>query len=169
MAALYLQDFFDYKNELMQTICKSPPIVKLLTDDTAAAVPNKALPYTQVFPHEYIPDTVSQGKAFLCFDVDVLSVSGKTFLTPALYVWVFSHKSKLRLPDGGGVRTDKLACEMDRLLSGNRYFGLGELSLYSVSRFSPISDYQGRTLCYNTREWGRTGSKKPPANRKFPG
>ena len=149
----------------MKTICTTESIVQLLNDSDSVVIPDMALPYKQVFPFEYIPDTVVKAQTFICFDVDVVSVSGKTFLTPALYVWIFTHKSKLRLASGG-VRTDLIASELDKILNGSRYFGLGELDLHTVSRFVPIADYQGRTLTYRTREFNRSGSKKPPPNRK---
>jgi hypothetical protein len=112
-----------------------------------------------------VPKTVSEGSTFICFDVDVIEVVNKTFLLPAIYVWVFTHESKLRLPQGG-VRTDQLASEINKIMNGNRHFGLGELDLYSVNRFSPISDYQGRVLAYSAKEYNRPRpSKKPPAYR----
>ena len=86
----------------------------------------------------------------------------KTFYTPALYIWVFTHKSKLRLEEGG-VRTDQLAVEIDKELNGSRYFGLGTLELASVGRFAPITDYQGRVLTYSARDFNRAGISKKAA------
>ena len=69
----------------------------------------------------------------------------------------------------GGIRTDQLAVEINKELSGSRYFGLGELELYSVGRFAPITDFQGRVMAYAATDFNRPGiSKKPPANRKHP-
>lgn len=162
-----LNEFFDYKNELMEEFCKSEAIVKLVTDIDDPDVPNHTLPYSQIFPFEFLPETVDDGKTFICYDVDILEVDSKTFYVPALYIWEFTHKSKLRLSNGGGVRTDQLAVEIDKILNGSRYFGLGELNLNSVSRFSPITDYQGRVLTYYARDFNRPGVSKPvPSNRK---
>lgn len=163
---MLLDEFFDYKNELMKTICSSPEIVRLITDSGDAPVPNVDLAYTQVFPFEFVPETVDEGQTFICFDVDIPRVSDKTYYLPALYIWVFTHKSKLRMREGG-IRTDRLAVELNKLLNGSRYFGLGELNLESVSRFSPIADYQGRVLTYSAVDFNRAGiSKRPPSNRK---
>lgn len=167
MDLMRLDEFYDYKNILMETLCSDERIVRLITDSSDADVPNYDLPYTQVFPFEYIPNTVSEGKTFICFDVDIDQVYNKTFYAPVLYVWAFTHESKLRLREGG-VRTDQLSVEIDRVLNGNRYFGLGELQLESVGRFSPISDYQGRVLTYSARDYNRPGvSYRPPKNRKL--
>lgn len=162
-----LDEFYDYKNLLMETLCSNENIVRLVTDSSKAETPNFDLPYRQIFPYEFIPDTVSEGKTFICFDVDIDQVYNKTFYAPVLYVWAFTHASKLRLPEGG-VRTDQLSVEIDRELNGSRLFGLGELELESVGRFSPISDYQGRVLTYSARDYNRPGiSYKPPKNRKL--
>lgn len=163
---MLLDELFLYKNELAEILCKDEEIVRLITDNSETSVPAYDLIYSKIFPFEYIPKTVSEGSTFICFDVDVLEVINKTFLLPAIYVWVFTHESKLRLPEGG-VRTDQLAIRINNIMNGNRHFGLGELELYSVNRFSPISDYQGRVLAYSAREYNRPRpSKKPPAYRR---
>lgn len=165
---MQLNDFFDYKNKLMEDLITNKSIVSLIKDGTD--VDNAAsLIYTQVFPYEYVPETVQTGGTYICFDVDIQNVSNKTFLTPVLYVWVFAHKSNLRLPEGG-VRTDKLCSEICEAINGSRYYGLGELSLYSVKRFAPMTDYQGKLMTFYAKEFNRqfSGSKSTPANRKNP-
>lgn len=163
---MQLNDFFDYKNKLMEDLITNKSIVSLIKDGTD--VENAAsLIYTQVFPYEYVPETVQTGGTYVCFDVDIQNVSNKTFLTPVLYVWVFAHRSNLRLPEGG-VRTDKLCSEICEAINGSRYYGLGELSLYSVKRFAPMTDYQGKLMTFYTKEFNRqfNGAKSTPTNRK---
>ena len=163
---MQLNDFFDYKNKLMEDLITNKSIVSLIKDGTD--VDNAAsLIYTQVFPYEYVPETVQTGGTYICFDVDIQNVSNKTFLTPVLYVWVFAHRSNLRLPEGG-VRTDKLCSEICEAINGSRYYGLGELSLYSVKRFAPMTDYQGKLMTFYAKEFNRqfNGAKSTPTNRK---
>ena len=126
-----------------------------------------SLAYTQVFPCEYVPDTVQEGKTYICFDVDVQRAVDKTFLSPTLFVWVFTHRSKLRLPEGG-VRTDKLCSEICKAINGSRKYGLGELNLYSVKRFAPMTDFQGKVLTFYAKDFNRVydGKKYTPENRK---
>lgn len=165
---MLLNEFFDYKNKLMETLCRNENIVRLITDSKDAPVPNYTLAYNHIYPFEYVPDTVAEGHTFICFDVDIARVSDKVYYKPALYIWVFTHKSKMRLEEGG-IRTDQLAVEINKELSGSRYFGLGELELYSVGRFAPITDFQGRVMAYSATDFNRPGiSKKPPVNRKHP-
>lgn len=164
---MQLDEFFDYKNQLAEDLLTNEAIVRLLSDDCKTIEQPERLMYKQIFPYEYVPDTVEHGQTFICCDVDIQRSSNKTFLQPALYVWVFTHKSKLRLP-GGGVRTDRLASEIAKVLNGSRSYGLGELDLYSVKRFAPITDYQGKVMLFQATDFNRfTPSGKPaPSNRK---
>lgn len=164
---MMLDEFFDYKNKLMELLCKNEDVVRLVTDSSAAPVPNYDLRYTQFFPYEFIPETIGEGQTFICFDVDITKVYNKTYYMPVLYIWVFTHKSKLRLPDGG-VRLDQLASVINEELNGNRFFGLGTLELKSVERFTPILDYNGRILTFAAKDYNRLYSQAQnvPSNRK---
>jgi len=163
---MQLEEFFDYKNKLMKDLLTNEAIIKLLDED-ATLDNSKRLAYTLVFPTEYVPETVEHGNTYICFDVDVQSVTGKTFLTPILYVWVFTHRSKLRL-DEGGIRTDKLCCEICKEINGSFEYGLGTLDLHSVKRFAPMTDYNGKVMTFYARDFNRNSSvSKPiPSNRK---
>lgn len=164
---MQLEELYDYKNEVMRCLCSNPNIVQLLTDSESAPVPNYDLIYSNIFPYEFIPETVNSAQTFICFDVDIVSVPNKTFYYPALYVWVFTHKSKLRLPQGG-LRLDQLAVEINKEFNGSRRMGLGEMNLQSVGRFVPILDYQGRVLSFLTKDTNRPRpSQEPPINRKL--
>lgn len=165
---MFQEEFFDYKNQFIGEICSDSEIVSLLLNEDNPVVPNRILPYSQVFPYEYVPDTESDARSFVCVDVDIVSVPNSTFYTLAMYVWVFAHKSQLRLSNGRGVITDRLASAVDRIANGSREYGLGRLKLMASQRFSPITDYQGRVLTFAAQDFNRDGSKKAPipANRK---
>lgn len=163
-----LDELFDYKNQLMNDLLTNKRIVRLLSGDDKPAPTAQSLMYRQVFPYEYVPDVIEHGQTFLCCEVDIKEVIDKTFLIPVLYIWIFTHKSKVRLPEGG-VRTDKLASEITKAINGSRMYGLGELNLSSVKRFSPVSGYQGRILTFNAKDFNRLSptGKPAPGNRKY--
>lgn len=163
---MQLKEFFDYKNKLMEDILTNEIVVNLLNEDVDMEHAAE-LAYSQVFPFEFLPDTIEHGHTFICFDVDLQATTSKTFLSPVLYVWVFTHKSKLRLPEGG-VRTDRLASELADMLNGSRFYGLGELDLYSVKRFAPATDFNGKMIVFHATDFNRfSPSGKPvPTNRK---
>lgn len=161
-----LNEFFDYKNQLMEDLLTNESIVTLINEELDFDKA-KSLMYFQVFSYEYVLDTVEKGKTFVCCDVDIQRTTDKTYLLPTLYVWVFSHKSNLRLPEGG-VRTDKLCSKIAGAINGSRKYGLGELNLYSVKRFAPMTDFQGKVMTFYAKDFNRlhpTG-QSIPANRK---
>lgn len=161
-----LDEFFDYKNKLMEDLLTNEAVVKLI-DPKATLDSAASLAYKQVFPYEYVPESVEEAKTFVCFDVEIQKSVNKTFHVPLIYVWVYSHRSLLRLPEGG-VRPDKLVSEIADALDGSHFYGLGELDLNSVRRYYPIEDYQGKVLTFYTKEFSRTSANnKPiPSNRK---
>lgn len=163
---MQLQEFFDYKNQLMEDLLTNEEIVKLINDNVDIANA-KSLVYTQVFPCEYVPDTAEKGYTYICMDVDIQSAVNKTYLLPTLYIWVFAHRSRLRLPEGG-VRTDKLCNEICKAISGSLNYGLGHLNLSSVKRFAPMTDYQGKCMIFHATDFNRQydGMKLIPSNRK---
>lgn len=163
---MQLQELFDYKNQLMEDLLTSEPIVALLSDDIDLEDAKK-LAYTQVFPYEYVPETVQDGKTYICVDVDIQKSLNKTYLLPTLFVWVFTHKSRLRLPEGG-VRTDKICSLISERINGSMKYGLGELNLYSVKRFAPMTDYQGKVMTFSAKDISKlhNATKEIPTNRK---
>jgi hypothetical protein len=165
---MQLEEFYNYKNQLIGDILGNETIVSLMTDDEETRNKPELLVYSQIFPHEYIPETVEHGAVFICCDVDIQQSANKPFLKPTLYVWVFAHKSKLKLP-GGGVRTDKICAELAKTINGSRYYGLGELELYAVRRFAPMNDYQGKAMTFNAVDYNRPSqpSKPAPSNRRL--
>ena len=166
---MQLQELFDYKNVLIRKFITDPTIVHLVNEDVDMDDASSLI-YTQLFPYEYLPETTEHGYTFICTEVDITRVQSKTFLYPTLYIWVFSHKSKLRLPseDGGGVRTDRLCEAIARNINGSREFGLGELDLYSVKRFAPMTDFNGKLMMFQAKDINRLydPNKYVPTNRK---
>lgn len=163
---MQLDELYDYKNKLMEDILTNETIVSLINEEVAFedAVD---LAYKQVFPYEYVPETIQDGHTYICFDVDILRSMNKTFYMPTIYVWVFTHRSRLRAP-GGGVRPDKICSEICKTINGSRYYGLGELDLYSVKRFAPLTDYQGHCMTFYAQDFNRVydPNKPTPSNRK---
>lgn len=164
---MQLEDMFDYKNQLMHDLLTTPSIVRLL-DDNINVEDAQSLAYDRVFPLEYVPDTAQEGKTYICFDVDITKSFNKTYYEPTLYIWVFAHRSKMRLPDGGGIRCDRICSEIAKKINGSRYYGLGQLDLYSTKRFAPMTDYVGRYMTFHMTEFNRTydPNQSIPSNRK---
>lgn len=164
---MQLEEFFDYKSRLMDDLLGSEEIVRLLSDDYKTVDQPESLIYKQVFPWEYVPEIVEHGKTFICSEVEIQKVYNKTYWSPTIYVWVFTYKTMMRLP-GGGLRVDKICAEIAKKLNGSRYYGLGELELSSVRRFSPITDYEGKVMVFTAQDFNRQSptGKPVPSNRR---
>jgi len=173
---MVLEEFTNYKNQLVDDLLGNEEIVRLLNDkyEQTPVEHVKELFRTQVFPYEFIPETVEHGQTFICFDVDISRMSDrreasvdKMTYSPVLYIWIFTHKSLLWLPEGG-VRTDRLASEIAKTINGSHYYGMGRLSLYSVKRFAPMMDYQGKVMTFDAKDWNMTkpNDRAWPSNRR---
>lgn len=164
---MQLDEFFYYKNQLMNDLLTNEQIVYLLNGDSKDAVDPDGLMYSQVFPYEYVPETIEAAKTYICSDVDIQRAPTKTFLSPTMYIWVFTHKSLMRLPEGG-LRIDRLCSEIAKTINGSRYYGLGELDLDSTRRFAPIADYQGKVLTFKATDFNRLSpsGRSAPSNRR---
>lgn len=164
---MQLEEFFDYKNQLMEDLLTTESVVRLI-DENISMENAHTLAYKRVFPCEYVPETVEHGDTYICFDVDLQAVLDKTFLIPVMYIWVFTHRSNLRLPNGGGVRTDKLCSEINKVINGSLKYGLGELNLNGVKRFAPMTDFQGKVMTFTAKDFNRQFNykKEVPTNRK---
>lgn len=162
-----LDELFDYKNQLIKDLLNSTRVMSLLEDDGKPRKNPKELLYQRVFPYEYLPETVEESSVFLCCEVDIEGIFDKTFLHTLIYIWVFTHSSLLRLPEGG-LRMDELSSEITKVLNGSRVYGLGALELHSAKRFSPVSGFQGRLLKFYTKDFNRPAPNKHPlpTNRK---
>lgn len=162
---MQLEDIYSYKNQLMTELLNTQSIVELIKDDTVSDAADLA--YTQVFPYEYIPDEAKPAQTFICFDIDMQKPIGKTFFTLTLNVWVFSHRSKLRLPDNS-IRTDRLCSEICKKMHNIQKYRVKAFELESVKKFAPAAEYQGKVLSFNAKEFKRVSDieKKIPGNRK---
>jgi len=166
---MHLEELYDYKNQLVRDLCSDPDVVRIVTGNLNADVPNHDLPYTQIFPYEFLPETVDDGQTYICLEVDIPSVPNLTYYLPVVYVWIFTHKSRMRIETdrGGGVLVDELSAAVDKKLNGSRYYGLGTLELDSSIHFKPVNDYLGRALIYRAKDFNRPkGRINAPSNRK---
>ena len=173
---MYLEEFVDYKNQLVTDMLKNPEIVRLLSDKYEQNVPEdpKTLFRSQIFPYEFVPETLEHGRTIICFEVEISKLTdrmesraGKMMYTPTVYIWVFTHKSLMWIPDVG-VRVDRIAIEIAKSICGSHDYGAGSLTLASTRRVAPTMDYQGTLLTFKATDWNmpKPTGKSWPSNRK---
>ena len=146
-----LDELYAYKNTLMELLCGDPAIVKLVMDSDETECPNREMPYSRIFPYNHIPEITKEAMVYVCYDIEIRRVPNKTILYP----WAFCHASLMRLAGGGGVRPDKLVCEIHHVLSGSPCLGAGPLELAGLSSVSPIDYHWGKLLHYTTVDFNR--------------
>lgn len=163
---MQLKEFYDYKNQLMEDLLTNEEIVHLINPNIAMEDAH-SLAYTQIFPCEYVPETVDDGQTYVMFDVDVNSTYEKTFYEPILYIWMIVHRSQMRLPSGG-VRADALCSAIAEAINGSFQYGMGALDFVSAKRFAPMTDYVGKMLTFRARDFSKAydPNRYVPANRK---
>ena len=163
---MHLDEFYNYKNQLMEDLLTDEEIVNLINSDVTIEEAH-TLVWNQVMPVEFYPDTIERGQVYICCDVDIRKVVNSTFYSPTLYIWVFVHKDLLRLREGG-VRTDRLCHLIDKKINGSLMYGLGKLELQSVHRFGVISDYTGKVMAYEATDFNKVFNPKKeiPAKRR---
>lgn len=161
-----LDEFYNYKNQLIEDIVTDTEIVKLVNPNVDIEHATSLI-YTQIFPFEYLPETADEGKTFICSDVDITKVLDSTYYVPSLYVWVFTHKSAMRLEEGG-VRVDEICSKICSKVNGSRLYGSTPLEIFSSKRFAPITDYQGKLITFTTSDFNRQHNpyKIIPSKRK---
>lgn len=166
MALEQLDEFYDYKNKVIEEILTDEQLVHLINPNVSLA-DAKDLVYTQVFPYEFVPETMQEGKTYICCDVDIQKSVNDLILSPTIFIYVMSHSSVLRL-DEGGIRPDKICALIAQKLNGSRRFGLGSLDLYSVKRFAILTDYPGKVMTFYARDYNRQFDPRryTPVNRK---
>ena len=169
-----LEELRSYKNQFFGDILTDEKIVHLIDPDMPLQNADKLM-YDNVYPSLYVPDTVEQAKTFVCCDVDfqvanVRQIGDKQlYYCPIMYVWIFTHKSLMKIPDGG-FRVDELAIGITDKIAGSKFYTMGALTLYSAKRFAPMVDFVGKVLAFNGRDWNEPSAENPnrpiPSNRR---
>ena len=151
-----LEEVSLYKNPLAMSFCKSEDVTSLLRIQGDEDMRPQDFMYERVFPYAHVPEASEVGRCFLCFEIDVPSVSSDVIKTVEIKIYVMAHQNLLRLPDGKGLRTDVLSSVVDKMLNGSGEYGVGTVELMSWRSFSPITGYYGRELKYRVKDINRS-------------
>lgn len=148
-----LEEFTTYKETLMKAICTSDKIVDLVKLDTDPQnVTGKDLRYIRFFPYNYVPLTTENAQTFVCFTVTAPNVKDNLIAELRLTVYVFTHQDLMRTK--GGMRTDLLVSEIDKLLNGSTKYGLGKVSLKACDVMQvPCRGYSGLYSVYSVKDF----------------
>lgn len=148
-----LRELTYYRKSIMKALCNNEDVVRLVSDNKDAPVPNRDLMYNNIFPYAYIPETEKETDTFICFSVSVPRVENKTYKQMEIYFYIFTHQSIIRTSDG--LRTDLLAEAIDEMTNGALGLGIGRIQLERLEDISPTTHYHGLAVQYTVTEFNR--------------
>ena len=155
----HLSEFTEYKKKVLNLIVKDKTCVELITATSNPTLPATSLINKQLFLYDYIDETVSDEKVYVCVETDEGDVKGPAVTGVHLWIYVIVPKSMMNM--SGEIRRDALVGRIDTLLNGNLDFGFGKLERRIGSRFNLHDTFRGRSLHYYVLDWNRFCSTLP--------
>lgn len=161
-----LEEIGSFKNKVVSKLINDENIIDVLIgdidsiDDPESAMlgKNGTGKGGCVFKFEYVPDTQEDSKTFLCVEVVPERTNGDSVTEMTIYVFVYCSKNLMqtyRRKGQAGTRVDILASDVDKVLNGNKEFGIGPLEWAGSSIYKPASCYYGRMLVYQVSAFRR--------------
>lgn len=160
-----LSELGAYKHKVAAIFANDPDIIDVLlgpVDDDADTDemllgddPNSC---GHIYEFEYTPDINETTDSYLCMETVIAKAPTDTAYRVYLYVFAYCHKKIMQNYKKEwrvGTRADIMAENVDRLLNGNKDFGIGRLRLVSNDVYKPVNNYYGRCLVYEAVDFNR--------------
>lgn len=148
-------EIVEYRKKIMTAICKSKELIKLLGCENEK-YPEDIIPYKWSFPHEYIPDTITETDRFINFEISAtLDSRNNVYKDLLIYFFVVCHENVIKYKDNGinYLWYDKVTCELDNMFSEKNVFGVGETNLISNTPYCPQNKFKGRLLKFSVKDF----------------
>lgn len=148
-------EIIDYRKKIMNEICKSKELVKLL-GCANEEYPEDIIPYKYSFPHEYIPETITKTERYINFEISAtLDRRNRTYKDLSVYFFVVCHEDVIQYTDSGRkyLWYDKAVCELDNIFSDKNIFGVGEMELVRNVPYNPQNKFKGRVLTFTVKDF----------------
>lgn len=143
----------EYRNKILTEICKSEKLVKLLGFEDEE-YPEDILPYKYIFPHEYVPDTITKTDRFINFEISAtIDNRNNVFKDMTIYIFVVGHEDVVKDKKYGGLWYDTATCELDNIFCENNILGVGETTLVSNKPYCPQQKFKGRLLTFVVKDF----------------
>lgn len=156
MVKMNLDELVEYPVQVLQKVGTDKTIVSLLTNDPDIDMDSDEADEVfdkYLYDYGYVDETTQEAKAYICIEAEVSKVPTSTVKDMNLYVTVICHKDYMKIapslfPGTIGNRRDNLVRNIDRLLDGSDYFGIGQLRLKSVRTISSPTGFTAREATY---------------------
>lgn len=148
-------EIINYRNKIMDRICKSEELVKLLGCENAE-YPEDVIPYHKSYPHEYIPEVITKTERFINYELSAtLDQKNNIYKDLTIYFFVVCHEEVIRYKEKGRTFLwyDKAVCELDEIFCDGEWLGVGEVKLVSNTPYSPHQKFKGRLLKFVAKDF----------------
>lgn len=148
-------EIIEYRKKIFGAITDSPELVSLLGEENSDD-PAETIPYRKSFPHEFVPDTITETDRFLNFDIIAyLDTKNNVYKDITVCFYVVCHKAVVRIDKNSlTLWYDKVVCELDDIFSKTDVLGIGcTMQLASNIPYIPHKDFKGRLLKFTVKDF----------------
>lgn len=148
-------EIVEYRKIIMEQICTSKEIVKLFGCENEK-YPENIIPFKYSFPHEYIPDVITNTDRFINFDISAtIDTKNDVYKDLVIYFFVVCHQDVVNYIEDGYsyLWYDRAVCELDNIFCNKRILGIGETILSSNIPYCPQQKFKGRMLKFNVKDF----------------
>ena len=108
------------------------------------------------FPHEYIPDTITETEKFINYEISAtIDPQNNTFKDLTIYFFVVCHEAVIEYEEKGITYLwyDKITCELDNIFCEKNVLGIGKTMLISNIPYCPQNKFKGRLLKFVVKDF----------------
>ena len=166
-----LDDMTRYKEAIIRKIAASQKVIGLLVNnpmiDMDSDEANDIID-RNIFDYDYIDRTVQRSDAYIMVDSELDYPTSGTMNQWRVYVQIvcaqtFNSMDHKIFKGVSGNRRDNLAQEIDALLNGERFIGIGDLELLSAAPATVPDTFTSMLLTYRVHDFRR--ERIPRGNR----
>lgn len=166
-----LDDMTLYKEAIIRKIAASQKVVGLLVNDPMIDMDSDEandIIDRNIFDYDYIDRTVQRSDAYIMVDSELDYPTSGTMNQWRVYVQIvcaktFNSMDHKIFKGVSGNRRDNLAQEIDALLNGERFIGIGDLELLSAAPATVPDTFTSMLLTYRVHDFRR--ERIPRGNR----
>ena len=166
-----LDDMTLYKEAIIRKIASSQKVIGLLVNDPMIDMDSDEandIIDRNIFDYDYIDRTVQRSDAYIMVDSELDYPTSGTMNQWRVYVQIvcakaFNSMDHKIFKGVSGNRRDNLAQEIDALLNGERFIGIGDLELLSAAPASVPDTFTSMLLTYRVHDFRR--ERIPRGNR----
>lgn len=166
-----LDDMTLYKEAIIRKIAASQKVIGLLVNDPMIDMDSDEandIIDRNIFDYDYIDRTVQRSDAYIMVDSELDYPTSGTMNQWRVYVQIvcaktFNSMDHKIFKGVSGNRRDNLAQEIDALLNGERFIGIGDLELLSAAPATVPDTFTSMLLTYRVHDFRR--ERIPRGNR----